>query len=245
MPIALYIGTVCLSAAGCGFVLLALLLTLATRFKKGKWWRNTVIWRLCRWCRRLWKRCWRAVTEMVRTLPMTWRAILGVLGVLTGQSVLVLLFFESNGSFFIFLLTAVLDAALVAGAASIAANIALCLALTERFSVAGLALASALSPTVYALLLLLPLQRRDRLLDGRSLRELGKMALAAAAMGLCVSAALGALSPLLPAGKMGELLCLGTCVLVGAGLYFALTWILGVEEAKLCISAVKNTLKRG
>lgn len=117
MPTALILGTICLSAAGCGFVLLALMLTLATRFKKGKWWRNTVCWRLVRWCRRLWKRCWRAVTEMVRTLPMTWRAILGVLGVLAGQSVLVLLFFESYGSFLIFLLTAVLDAALVAGAA--------------------------------------------------------------------------------------------------------------------------------
>ena len=71
------------------------------------------------------------------------------------------------------------------------------------------------------------------------------MALAALAMGLCVSSALGALAPLLPAGKMGELLCLGTCVLLGAGLYFALTLALRVEEAKLCVTAVKNTLKRG
>lgn len=134
---------------------------------------------------------------------------------------------------------------LAAGALSIAANIALCLALTERFSVAGLALASALSSTVYALCLLLPLQRRDHLLDGRSLSELGRMALAALVMGLCVSLALGALAPLLPTGKAGELLCLGFCVLLGAGLYFALTLVLRVEEAGLCISAVKNILKRG
>ena len=128
---------------------------------------------------------------------------------------------------------------------SIAVNIALCLVLTERFSVAGLALASALSSTVYALLLLLPLQRRDRLLDSRSLAELCRMALAAAVMGLCVSAALGALTPLLPAGKAGELLCLGLCVLLGAALYFALTLVLRVDEARLCVSVEKNTLKRG
>lgn len=117
MPTALVLGTICLSAAGCGFILLALLLTLATRFKKGKWWRNTVIWQLCRWCRRTWKRCWQALVELVRILPMTWRTILAVLGVLGVQSILVLLFCESYGSFLIFLFTAALDLILVAGAA--------------------------------------------------------------------------------------------------------------------------------
>ena len=117
MPAALTIASVCLSAVGGTAVLLAVMLTLATRFKKGKWWRNTVCWRLVRWCKRLWKRCWRAVTELVRTLPMTWRTILAALGVLGGQSILVLLLFASYGSFFIFLLIAALDTALVAGTA--------------------------------------------------------------------------------------------------------------------------------
>ena len=117
MPAALTIATICLSSVGSTAVLLAVLLTLATRFKKGKWWRNTVCWRLVRWCKRLWKRCWWAVTELVRTLPMTWRTILTVLGVLGGQSILVLLIFASYGSFFIFLLTTALDAALLAGTA--------------------------------------------------------------------------------------------------------------------------------
>lgn len=117
MPIALSIGTICLSAAACGFVLLALMLTLATRFKKGKWWRNTVCWRLVRWCRRLWKRCWRAIMEMVRVLPMTWRVILAVIGILGVQSLMCLFILSLNDGFFFFLLTAALDAALVAGAA--------------------------------------------------------------------------------------------------------------------------------
>ena len=116
-PIALEIATLCMSPLCCAAVALATLLTLASRFKKGKWWRNTVCWRLVRWCVKTWKRCWRAIVELVRILPMTWRVILAVLGVLAGQSILVLLFFGSNGSFLIFLLTAVLDAALVAGTA--------------------------------------------------------------------------------------------------------------------------------
>ena len=125
---------------------------------------------------------------------------------------------------------------LVAGGVSIAANIALCLGLTERYSVAGLALASALSSTVYALLLLLPLQRRDRLLDGKGLADIGRMALAALVMGLCVRLGLRVLGTVLPAGKLGELAALGLCALGGAALYFGLTLALGLEEAKLAVS---------
>ena len=50
-------------------------------------------------------------------LPMTWRVVLSVLLVLGGQSILAMLFLESYGSLFILLLTAVLDLALMAGAA--------------------------------------------------------------------------------------------------------------------------------
>ena len=114
-PIALQIAMFCLSAGIEAVAALALLLTLATRFKKGKWWRNTILWRLCRWCARMWRRCWYAVVELVRILPVAWRVVLGVMGILGGQSLLVLLFL--SGSFFIFLLTAALDAALVVAAA--------------------------------------------------------------------------------------------------------------------------------
>ena len=120
-PLALNIGGVCLSVLGCGFVLLATLLTLATRFKKGKWWRNTVCWRLVRWCRRLWRSCWHGMMEMVRILPMAWRIILGVLAVLAVQSIFTLITF--NGGFLFLLLTVIMDAALVAGAAWLAVQL--------------------------------------------------------------------------------------------------------------------------
>ena len=116
-PMALAIATLGLSVFCCVGLVLATLLTLATRFKRGKWWRNTVVWRLCRWLMRTWRRCWRAITELVRILPMTWRTILAVIGVLGAQSLLCLLILETYDGFFFFLLAAALDAALVVAAA--------------------------------------------------------------------------------------------------------------------------------
>ncbi len=130
---------------------------------------------------------------------------------------------------------------LIAGGASILGNIALSAALAERFSVAGLALASAASATVYALLLLLPLQRSgERILGRAAAVGLAKMALAAAVMGGCVWAVLGGLAPLLPAGKAGEVLCLGACAGLGAVLYFVLALLLRVEEAELVVSLIRR-----
>lgn len=135
---------------------------------------------------------------------------------------------------------------LIAGGVSILVNIVLCSLLADRLAVAGLALASALSSTVYALLLFVPLQRKkERILQAGASRDLGKMTLAAGVMGVCVWAAQSAFTPLLPAGKAGELLCLGLCALLGVVLYFLLALILRVEEAELCVSMVKKTLKRG
>ena len=135
---------------------------------------------------------------------------------------------------------------LIAGGVSILVNIALCSLLADKLAVAGLALSSAVSSTLYAVLLLLPLQRQEeRALDAAALRNLGKMALSALVMGVCVWAALSSFAPLLPAGKAGEALCLALCALLGVGLYFLLTLILRVEEAGLCIAVVKKTLNRG
>ena len=50
---------------------LAMLLSLATRLKLGKWWRNTLIWRALRWCGRLLKRTVQAVGNFTHILPMT------------------------------------------------------------------------------------------------------------------------------------------------------------------------------
>ncbi len=132
-------------------------------------------------------------------------------------------------------------APLIAGATAILVNLLLCQILADRFSVAGLALAGAAAATVYALLLLLPLQRgKDRLLNGKAVLDLCEMALAAAAMGLCVWKLQGVLVPRLPGGKKGELLVLGLCALGGVVLYFLLALAFRVEEARLILAMARR-----
>ena len=134
---------------------------------------------------------------------------------------------------------------LVAGGVSIAVNLLLCMVLVERFEVAGLAIASAVSSTVYALLLLLPLERRgEGVLGGGMTADLLKMLAAAAVMGLCAHGVLGVLELALPAGKVGELLSLGLCALFGLAVYFLMAVLLGLQEAKLVISLFTKR-KRG
>ena len=111
---------------------------------------------------------------------------------------------------------------------------------------AGLAAATAVTSTVYALLLLAPMQRRgEGVLDRAMVRDLAKMVLCALAMGALVWLALGRLEGVLPAGKAGEALALGLCALGGAAVYFALAFCLGLGEARLAVRLVKRFGKRG
>ena len=83
-------------AVGFFLVCLATLLTLCTRFKVGKWWRNTVIYL----CWRLFLRICRAIGSGVRSfftlLPMVWRTAFLTCALLFFQSLLVLLMFQTT-----------------------------------------------------------------------------------------------------------------------------------------------------
>lgn len=137
-------------------------------------------------------------------------------------------------------------APLVAGAASIGVNLLLCALLAGPLGITGLALASAASSTVYALLLLIFTVRSS---PGAVDRRLGidalKMLAAAALTGLCAAAALAALQSALPGGKLGELLSLGLCALAGAAVYFLAALVLGLEEARMAVRLGKRFGKRG
>ena len=103
------------------------------------------------------------------------------------------------------------------------------------------AFSSAVSSTVYALLLLLPMQRRgEGVLDRTMGLDLVKMLLAAAVTGLAAAGVLSLLTGVLPGGKIGELLSLGGCALVGLIVYFVLTLALAVPEAKLVVSLARG-----
>ena len=95
-------------------------------------------------------------------------------------------------------------------------------------------------------MLLITMERRgEGVLDGPFVRDLGKMLLAAAVTGLAAVGTRALLASLLPAGKAGELLCLGGCALAGVAVYALLTLALGLEEARLGLVFVKRLGKRG
>ena len=134
---------------------------------------------------------------------------------------------------------------LVAGAVAIGANILLCWCLVGRFQVAGLAVASAVSSTVYALCLLIPLERKGLgVWRGGMARDLLKMLSATAGMGLCAWAVGVWAAGLFPAGKVGEAATLALCALSGVAAYFLLARLLGLEEAKIAGALVLRR-KRG
>ena len=92
-----------LMALWIGFVALLTFCTLAARFRAGKWWRNTIIYIVCRFV-------YRAVRGFVRALPIAWKGIL-VYAVVVLVNALGMILAFGAGSFFVFLLTLVLDAA--------------------------------------------------------------------------------------------------------------------------------------
>ena len=92
-----------LAALWIGFVVLLTLCTVSARLRVGKWWRNSIIYIVCRFV-------YRAVRGFVRALPIAWKGIL-VYAVVVLVNVLGMILAFGAGSFFLFLLTLVLDAA--------------------------------------------------------------------------------------------------------------------------------------
>ncbi len=154
---------------------------------------------------------------------------LGMIGY-AGQAVLCRVFFaEQRGG-----------VPLVAGAASIAVNIALCMALTARFDVAGIAISSAVSFAVNALCMALPLQRRGLgVWDRRFALDMGKMLLATVVMALVAGGTLH----VLPDGS-GKLLWLLLPIAVGCAVYFAAVLLLRLPEARAAAQAAGNMIRR-
>ena len=135
---------------------------------------------------------------------------------------------------------------LIAGGISILANIVGCMLLTEPLGVTGLAISSAISSTLYALLLIIPLQRQGQgVLDGGFARDGAKMLVSTVGMAAVVLAVRFGLEGLLPQGKIGELVLLGLCALLGVAVYFLLTTLTGLDEAKMVWDMVKRVRKRG
>ena len=62
--------------AGLALLLLGSWMTLCTRIKLGKWWRNTVIFRVLQLCARSLRWLWRGTAALIRGVPLFWRTAL-------------------------------------------------------------------------------------------------------------------------------------------------------------------------
>ncbi len=134
---------------------------------------------------------------------------------------------------------------LIAGGVSILVNLGLCMVLTQPLGVAGLAISSTVSSTLYAVLLLIPLEvRGEGVLSGRFLMDLGKMLLAAAGMAAVVWLVREGVAWILPAGKLGEVVLLGVCAGTGILAYFLLAALLRVPEMKLALGALAQRMRK-
>jgi len=113
----LYACLVLLCALLAGLLTLAVLMSLATRFKLGNWWRNSLCYLTLRWLWRLVRCCCRSAFRFLALLPVTWRAVLAICCILGGQTLLTLLMFNSTNEGFFFLITLAADLLLIIAAA--------------------------------------------------------------------------------------------------------------------------------
>ena len=129
---------------------------------------------------------------------------------------------------------------LIAGAASIAVNIALCAALSDPLDVAGLAIASTAAITVNAVILAIPLKKRGiRAFDRELTLNTAKAALAAAVMAGAVYLVYRVTAGM-AGGKPGELIAVGVPALAGVIVFFVLTCLLRCSEAGLALGLFKR-----
>lgn len=130
---------------------------------------------------------------------------------------------------------------LVSGVISIAVNLLLCLILTDTLDVAGLSLATAVSSTVAAVVLLIPTVKRYPRQWGRTFwLGLGKMVLATLVMALAVFLSYRGLSGLLHDGFVSRVLLVGVPTVLGILVYFIMAALLRLEE----LDAVKRYIHR-
>lgn len=100
-------------------LILALLLSFATRVKCGKWWRNTVIYRVLRLIWRVVKAVWHWFGRVGRMIPIVWRTALIMAALLVINLILCLVAFDYNSGFWLFVwfaFTVVIFAAAIFGA---------------------------------------------------------------------------------------------------------------------------------
>ncbi len=131
------------------------------------------------------------------------------------------------------------------GLVSIAANIIFCFLLVDKMDVGGLALASAISSTLSALFLLVPLQKEYKnLIAKQNLTDLLKMLCSAAMMTIVAMLLKNSILSYQISGIIGNLLVVVIPAAAGVIVYFILCYILAVPESRQVIDISKSILKK-
>ncbi len=131
---------------------------------------------------------------------------------------------------------------LVAGAVSIAANILLCVALTDTMGVKGLAVASAVAATVNAVILIIPMEKAGQGFINRAfVIDMIKLVVSAAVMTVVVLLLANALGGI-GTGIGVKAVTVFVPTVAGCAVYFVLTCVLGVSEAREAVGAIKSRL---
>ncbi len=135
---------------------------------------------------------------------------------------------------------------LITGLVSILLNVVLCAVLSPVMDVAGLALASSVSSTVSALLLLIPAGRRcSGIITAKFWLDLLKMALCAVVMCAAVWGVKLLASDIAGDGVAGRTIAVLLPAVTGAAVYFAAAFILRVPEMRSVISSAAKKLRKG
>lgn len=131
------------------------------------------------------------------------------------------------------------------GVISIAVNVVLCFALMKPMGLGGLALASAVSSTVAALILFIPTAKKyPDIWDSNLAKDLAKMAFAAMMMLVCVWVSHRFLLGHMADGLLTRLVVVAVPTGIGIVVYMVLTYGFRIEESRFAFDILKNILQK-
>lgn len=132
---------------------------------------------------------------------------------------------------------------LISGVVSIGVNIVFCCALRDIMGVGGLALASTLASTVSAVILFVPMYKKNKaIVDKGFVSDLVKIIISAVIMAVCVIAVSGVIMPYL-SGFKGTLIVTAVSTAAGMIIYAVICTVLKVSQMKLVFGMLLR--KRG
>jgi putative peptidoglycan lipid II flippase len=134
---------------------------------------------------------------------------------------------------------------LITGGISIVINLVLSIILVKKMEVAGLALASALSSILSGLMLLIPMQKKlGNIITRQSLMDIIKMLFAAIIMAVIVILSYTKLGNILVDTFVNRVITLAIPITLGVSVYMILSYIIGLEEAKVAFGFVEKFIKK-